>query len=45
MLKANGFTPGWMEPAEIQAYARQEYEMYRKLIPDVLGYPEVPPLN
>lgn len=45
MLASNGFTPGWMEPAEIQAYAKQEYEVYRKLIPTVLGYPEVEPLK
>lgn len=41
MLASNGYTPGWMEPAEIQAYAMEEYEVYRKLIPQVLGYPEV----
>lgn len=41
MLTSNGFVPGWMEPAEIQEYAMAEYEMYRKLIPKVLGYPEV----
>lgn len=41
MLSSNGYVPGWMEPAEIQAYAMQEYEVYRKLIPRVLGYPEV----
>ena len=41
MLASNGYVPGWMEPAEIQAYAMAEYEVYRKLIPQVLGYPEV----
>lgn len=41
MLESNGYVPGWMEAAEIDAYAAQEYEVYRKLIPQVLGYPEV----
>lgn len=45
MLRQNGFVPGWMEPAEIQKFARDEYEVYRKLIPRVLGYKEVPPLK
>ena len=45
MLASNGYTPGWMEPSEIQSYARSQYEVYRKLLPTVLGYPEVPALK
>jgi len=45
MLAANGYVPGWMDPKDIQAYAMKEYEVYRKLIPHVLGYPEVPALK
>lgn len=45
MLKANGYSPGWMEPAEFTQYAREQYEVYRKLIPTVMGYAEVPPLD
>lgn len=45
MLASNGYVPGWLEPAEMQEYARKEYEVYRKLIPQVLGYAEVPPLK
>lgn len=38
MLASNGYTPGWMEPEEMQAYAEEEYEIYSKLIPEILGY-------
>ncbi len=40
MLASNGYTPGWMEPEEMQAYAEAEYELYSELIPRVLGYTE-----
>ena len=37
MLKANGFTPGWLEPAECTAFVNQEYAVYKELIPKILS--------
>lgn len=37
MLATYGYTPAWLEGEAFQEYAMQEYEVYAKLIPEVLG--------
>lgn len=37
MLAANGYTPAWLAGTDFQKFAEEEYEIYAKLIPEVLG--------
>ena len=36
MLKTRGLEPGWMGPEEVTKFAKEEYIMYSKLIPEVM---------